>query len=109
MMNKLHTPVPEGRRGLRQRGVMLLFFCASLAYGPLRAEESLEKRLKASAVITEVLDAAQARGYPQTEMLATMLKRGEITARAAAMTDAVLDCIGTERVTNACARHGLID
>jgi len=92
----LFTLTAEGNTyEVQPAGVLLIL--ADMVYGP-QDVPSWTGRPKAEAMVQAMLCAAQAGGYTQTDVLHTLLVRGERSQRIQTMARAACEAAGPDRL-----------
>jgi hypothetical protein len=96
MTTPLFTPTADGQAfDIQPAGVLLIL--ADMVYGP-QDDAGWTGGPKTEAMIKAMLAAARAGGYAQTDILHTLLVRGERSMRIQDMARAACDAAGTERI-----------
>lgn len=92
----LFTPTADGEAyDIQPAGVLLLL--ADLVYGP-QDDPGWRGGPKAEAMIQDMLTAARAGGYTKTDILHTLLVRGEHSNRVELMARAACAAVGNDRL-----------
>lgn len=91
------TPTPDGTAyDLNASAVLLVL--ASTAYGEGRHDTPPTGKARASKAVSDLLTAATAGGYPQADILETLLTNGEVSQRVTTMCSEAMDAAGSERI-----------
>jgi hypothetical protein len=97
----LFTPTADGQAyDIQPAGVLLIL--ADMVYGP-QDDPAWTGRPKTEAIVQVILAAAHAGGYTQTDILHTLLVRGERSLRVQDMARAACEAAGAERI------HAILD
>ena len=89
----LFTPTADGTAfDMQPAGVLLIL--ADMVYGP-QDDPAWTGRVKTEAMVQAMLAAARAGGYPQTDILHTLLVRGERSKRIEHMARAACAAAGS--------------
>ena len=92
----LFTPTADGQAyDIAPAGVLLIL--ADMVYGP-QDDPAWTGRAKTEAMIQAMLAAARVGGYPQTDILHTLLVRGERSKRIENMARAACAAAGNDRL-----------
>jgi len=92
----LFTPTADGQAyDIQPAGVLLIL--ADMVYGP-QDDPEWTGGPKTEAMIHAMLAAARAGGYAQTDILHTLLVRGERSKRLELMARAACEAAGNERI-----------
>ena len=92
----LFTPTADGQAyDVQPAGVLLIL--SDMVYGP-QDDPTWTGGPKTEAVIQVMLAAARAGGYTQTDILHTLLVRGERSMRVQDMARAACEAAGAERM-----------
>jgi len=76
----------------------VLLVLASTAYGENSHDTPPTGKARASKAVSDLLAAATAGGYPQADILETLLTNGEASQRVTAMCSEAMDAAGGERI-----------
>ena len=93
----LFTPTADRQAyDIQPAGVLLIL--ADTVYGDGQHDSTHAGRSRAENMLFALLVAARAGGYTQTDILHTLLVRGECSMRIQDMARAACDAAGTERI-----------
>ena len=76
----------------------MLLILADTAYGEGSHDTPPKGRTRAAKTVRDMLAAATAGGYPQADILETLLTMGEVSKRVTAMCADAMDAAGDERM-----------
>lgn len=96
-MKPTYTPAVDGQAyDLNATAVLLV--SADTAYGEGRRDTPLQGQRRAANIVSNLLAAATAGGYPQADILESLLARGEVSKRVTNMAMVAMDAAGNERI-----------
>ena len=96
-MKPTATLTPDGQAyDLNATAVLLIL--ADTAYGDGKHDTPPTGQARAAKTVAELLAAATAGGYKQTDILETLLTMGEVSKRVTAMCADAMDAAGNERI-----------
>lgn len=102
-MQPTYTPTADGQAfDLNATAVLLIL--ADTAYGEGRHDTPPTGQAKAAKTVADMLAAATAGGYPQSDILESLLARGEASKRVTAMCADAMAAAGNERIGAVFAR-----
>lgn len=102
-MKPTYTPTADGQAyDLNATAVLLV--SADTAYGDGRQDTPPAGQARAAKIVTDLLKAATAGGYPQADILESLLARGEVSKRVTSMAMVAMDAAGNERIGAVFAR-----
>ncbi len=91
----MFKPTPDGY-DITAPGVLLIL--ADAAYGAGSHDTPPSGKAKAEAMICDMLKAATAGGFTQSDILHTLLATSEVSKRVKAMAVAACEAAGNERI-----------
>jgi hypothetical protein len=101
-MQPIYTPAADGE-AYDLNATALLLLSADVAYGEGRHNTPPAGQIRAAKVVTDLLAAATAGGYPQADILESLLARGEVSKRVTAMCGVAMDAAGNDRAARVMA------
>ncbi len=101
-MQPTYTPTPDSE-AYELNATALLLLSADVAYGAGKHDTPPIGQKRAAKVVADLLVAATAGGYPQADILESMLARGEVSERVTAMCCAAMDAARSDHIASVMA------